>query len=209
MGETMNISLFTLTDSGNAIAQRLARVFTNAEHEHRPDDFKSSVRQAFENRQGLVFVCATGIVIRTLAPLLRDKHTDPPVVVIDDKGQNVIPLLGGHEGGADILAREISEFLGANYVVTSATDYSRPVDVIGIGSDRSCPREEFETLMDEVSALFPEPNFRAVASIDIKADGGSAAEHRPRLEAKRHRHWDLQDHCFLRRARRSRRPWAR
>ena len=105
MAGTMNISLFTLTDSGNAIAQRLVRVFKNAQHEHRPGDFKSSVRQAFENRQGLVFVCATGIVIRTLAPLLRDKHTDPPVVVIDDKGKNVIPLLGGHEGGADILAR--------------------------------------------------------------------------------------------------------
>lgn len=65
---------------------------------------------------------ATGIVVRTLAPLLKDKKTDPAVVVLDEKGEYVISLLGGHLGGANALAKEIAGHLGSQPVITTASD---------------------------------------------------------------------------------------
>lgn len=65
---------------------------------------------------------ATGATTRLIAPLLKDKKTDPGVVVVDEAGRFAVPLVGGHVGGANDLARRIGEALGATPVVTTATD---------------------------------------------------------------------------------------
>ncbi len=65
---------------------------------------------------------ALGATTRLIAPLLRDKNTDPGVVVVDEAGRFAIPLVGGHVGGANELARRIGDALGATAVVTTATD---------------------------------------------------------------------------------------
>ncbi len=72
----------------------------------------------------LVLVLALGAAVRLLAPLLEDKRSDPGVVVVDERGWNVISLLSGHLGGANALARELAAFLGARAVITTATDLS-------------------------------------------------------------------------------------
>jgi len=69
-----------------------------------------------------VFVCACGIAVRAIAPLVRDKRTDPAVVCLDDAGRFAISLLSGHLGGANELARLAAEAVGAVPVVTTATD---------------------------------------------------------------------------------------
>lgn len=65
---------------------------------------------------------ALGATTRIIAPLLQSKQTDPGVVVIDDAGRFVVPLVGGHGGGANDLARRIADGLGATAVLTTATD---------------------------------------------------------------------------------------
>lgn len=65
---------------------------------------------------------ALGATTRIIAPLLTDKRTDPGVVVIDEVGRFVVPLVGGHAGGANELARRIADGIGATAVVTTATD---------------------------------------------------------------------------------------
>ena len=69
-----------------------------------------------------IFIGAAGIAVRYIAPWVKDKYTDSPVLVIDEKGQYVIPLLSGHVGGAVSLADKIAELLGAVSVHTTATD---------------------------------------------------------------------------------------
>lgn len=80
-----------------------------------------ALRRAFVAGRPLVAIAATGIVIRLLAPLLADKRVEPPVLVVDEGGKFVVPLLGGHRG-ANALARHLASALEAKAVVTTAGD---------------------------------------------------------------------------------------
>lgn len=90
---------------------------------------KEWTRQHFRTGNALVFVGAAGIAVRALAGLPADKLTDSPVLVIDDSGSFVIPLLSGHAGGANKLAVLFSELLGAIPVLTTSTDVNRTFSV--------------------------------------------------------------------------------
>lgn len=71
---------------------------------------------------GFVFIMATGIVVRTIAPLLQAKDRDPAVVVLDDAGRFAVSLLSGHIGGANALAKTCAGLTGSLPVITTATD---------------------------------------------------------------------------------------
>lgn len=111
--------IFYITDGGRRLAEKIAKGFSGAEilrfnSESFADKWRSS--------KDIICIMATGIVVRTLASLLKDKLTDPAVVVLDEKGQYVISLLSGHIGGANALAKKIAEHLGAQAVITTASD---------------------------------------------------------------------------------------
>ncbi|HBI04472.1 MAG TPA: cobalamin biosynthesis protein CbiG, partial [Paenibacillaceae bacterium] len=80
-----------------------------------------------------ILFISLGAVVRMIAPLLKDKKTDPGVVVVDDQGQFAISMLSGHLGGANELAREVANLTGAQAVVTTASDVQKtiPVDLLG------------------------------------------------------------------------------
>ena len=65
---------------------------------------------------------ACGIVVRTIAPLIENKFSDPAILVSDEKGKNIISLLSGHMGGANEMTLYISNLLNSNPVITTATD---------------------------------------------------------------------------------------
>ncbi len=164
------IRIVALTQSGHKLANDLQRRLAGSEVWFKPQPFRQRVQQAFLRAEKLIFICATGIVVRTLAPVLKNKHTDPPVLVLDEAGRYVIPLLCGHQGGANHWAGEIAVLLGARAVITTARPYLEPVYTVGMGCDRQCPQEHLQRLL-EVSLQQAGLGLAAISSInsiDIK-----------------------------------------
>ncbi len=84
--------------------------------------FKEGFQQAAQTYDVLICIMATGIVVRAMAPLLKHKAVDPAVLVVDPKGDFVISLLSGHLGGANAASRFVAAKIGAQAVITTATD---------------------------------------------------------------------------------------
>ncbi len=93
----------------------------------------AKIAELFGRFNGLVCLFSLGAVIRLIAPHLKDKKTDPAIIVIDDKSSFVISVLSGHLGGANELTEEIAKKLGAIPVITTAADVNKtiPVDLVG------------------------------------------------------------------------------
>ena len=80
------------------------------------------VKTQFSKRLPILFISSVGIAVRFIAPLVQDKFLDSPVMVMDEGGRNLIPILSGHIGGANELSRKIASKIGANPVITTSTD---------------------------------------------------------------------------------------
>ena len=89
----------------------------------------------FKNNNALICVFSLGAVIRLISPYLKDKKTDPAVIVIDDKTNFVISVLSGHIGGANELTEEIAEKIGALPVITTAADVNKTIAVDLVGRE--------------------------------------------------------------------------
>ena len=110
------IAIIQISEAGNEIASILKRELGATVIE------RSIVSSQWSKYDAFVFIGAMGICVRTIAPLVNDKHTDPAVVCIDSLGQNAISVLSGHVGGANELTREIAAIIGAREVVTTQSD---------------------------------------------------------------------------------------
>ena len=170
------IRIFSLTTAGQQLAvhlrQRLSAAAGDVVHSANPKPFAAAVQAAFCRGEALLLICATGIAVRTLAPVLVDKKTDPPVLVLDERGQFVIPLLSGHEGGANDWAQQIATLLSAQLVMTTARSYLQPIYTVGMGCERHCPQAHLYELLQHTLAQagLPMAEVHSLNSIDLKAD---------------------------------------
>lgn len=132
----MNIGIVFFTDKGSQICEKIVKnMGTTGKHtfELREKNEKLSqwTKRCFEEKEGIIFISATGIAVRSIAPYIVSKTKDPAVLVIDDVGNFVISLLSGHVGGANKLALEIGKAIGAEPVITTATDASKKLAIDG------------------------------------------------------------------------------
>ena len=115
--------IICFTDRGCALMRRVCAELHSGDEEIKDVTALSDwTGEAFLTGNILIFIGACGIAVRAIAPFLRDKLTDPAVLVLDEGGRYVIPVLSGHCGGAVAAARKLSERLGAEAVLTTATD---------------------------------------------------------------------------------------
>ncbi|MBR6967592.1 MAG: cobalt-precorrin 5A hydrolase [Ruminococcus sp.] len=130
----MDIAVISLTENGREFSRRIAETPSGHRfrrycfHKHTDGnaeaftDINALTGCIFSTYDALIFVCACGIAVRAAAPYLRSKTTDPAVLAVDDCGKFIIPVLSGHIGGANALARQLAVLTGAVPVVTTATD---------------------------------------------------------------------------------------
>jgi len=124
----------------------------------------AQVKRAFKDLGALVFVCASGIAVRAVAPLLKGKHLDPAVLVTDEAGRFVISLLSGHLGGANRLARMVAEATGGVAVITTATDVMGLPCVEDIAERFSLAIEDIKKIKAVNSAILKGSGVRIVDS---------------------------------------------
>ena len=110
------IAIIQISEAGRSLATTLKRQLDASVIQ------RSEVGSKWKMFDAFVFIGAMGICIRTIAPYINDKHEDPAVLCVDSLGQNVIPVLSGHIGGANDLTRQVAAILGAREVITTQSD---------------------------------------------------------------------------------------
>ncbi len=119
----MKLAYLSFTEKGRQLAGRLAAALGGtAQRCGASCSLEAWTAAHFSQSDGLVYVGAAGIAVRAIAPYLKSKTTDPAVVVVDECARYAIPILSGHLGGANDLARAIGRVCGALPVLTTATD---------------------------------------------------------------------------------------
>jgi cobalt-precorrin 5A hydrolase / precorrin-3B C17-methyltransferase len=115
------IGLIAVTAAGRAAADRLASAWPGETRTY-PRPASTALPQAWTECEALVCFLAAGATIRLIAPLLDSKHADPAVVCVDEAARYAVALTGGHERGGNALTTRVAETLGAEPVITTATD---------------------------------------------------------------------------------------
>lgn len=127
-------AIWAITPNGTKLGAKIAKELPVADL-HCPADLKKpgvpaltfsrlshALQKYFNKYQGHIFIMSSGIVVRMIAPLIKTKLKDPAIVVVDETGRHAISLLSGHIGGANDLAKKVALLIGADPVITTATD---------------------------------------------------------------------------------------
>ncbi|MFQ7828474.1 hypothetical protein [Clostridium fessum] len=125
--------------------------YTGSEHSK---PLKQVVKEAFQEKEAILFVGAAGIAVRLIAPWVQDKLKDPAVLVIDEQGRYAIPILSGHVGGCNELAEAAAQILGAEPVITTATDLRQAFAVDVFAAENELVISDRE-LAKQISAAEP------------------------------------------------------
>jgi cobalt-precorrin 5A hydrolase len=160
-----NMTIVAITRHGIEIARRIKQnmpdieIYVPAKHNDGGNDIvwfseqsTELVGRLFRSYDALICIFSLGAVIRLLAPHLRDKKSDPAVLVIDDKANYVISTLSGHLGGANALTRLIASFLDAKPVITTAADVNDTIAVDLVGTEFGWTIDNFDNVT-KVSAF--------------------------------------------------------
>lgn len=121
----MKIAAVSLNKFGDDIANRINKAINidiYSKSKLKEFSIKPLTKKLMEQYEAILFISSTGIAVRSIAPFIKHKTKDPAVLVIDVLGRYVISLLSGHLGGANALANEVAEVIGACPVITTATD---------------------------------------------------------------------------------------
>ncbi len=118
----MQTTVIALTRQGKILANIISSALEECSLSPEYGSVADRIGKAWKNNGGIICIMATGIVVRSIAPLCRDKRSDPCVVVLDEKGEFVISLLSGHLGGGNDLSRKIAKITGGKAVITTASD---------------------------------------------------------------------------------------
>lgn len=182
----MKTAVIAVSALGGKLAATLAAALPDTEayvyapyaaaDQHSFQKLGDAVEDLWKAYEGLIFLCASGIAVRAIAPWVSSKHTDPAVVVCADTGAFAVSLLSGHEGGANGLALEAAARIGAVPVITTASESSPGILprnlVAGIGCRKGVSAEAVRGLVEQVFAgrRISPLRISRICTIDLKRD---------------------------------------
>ncbi|MBU4536255.1 MAG: cobalt-precorrin 5A hydrolase [Euryarchaeota archaeon] len=148
----MKIAILSVTSSGRELAPELKNILIEDPLVIQVDTFhkkvKHNLKETFSSYDYIVGIMATGIMIRSICPLLKSKTTDPGILVMDEKAEHVISLLSGHLGGANDLTLKIASLIGARAVITTSTDINQKIGIDTLASRYFWEIENPELIVD-------------------------------------------------------------
>lgn len=183
----MKLAIIAITKGGASLGRRIWEVYPEGADLYLPeklimpgdegakalgDDLAGEVKKLFKGYKGLAFIMAAGIVVRLMAPLVKDKHRDPAVVVLDEGGQYVISLLSGHEGGANELAEMLAELIGAQPVITTASDVLDTLAVDTLAGRLGALVEDYNEAKKVTAAIVNGESVSAYSDLDEETLAG-------------------------------------
>ena len=120
----MKIGILAITKGGRELAAKLVALLDNAVFPEKPLGGKiaDTLAAHWRHYDGFICIMAAGIVVRAVAPLIKDKRRDPCIIVLDEKGRHAISLLSGHLGGGNALAEKVAGLTSGTAVITTASD---------------------------------------------------------------------------------------
>lgn len=134
------------------------------------ENFSEFVALLWHKYSHFVFIMASGIVVRTIAPLLKNKKVDPAVVVLDEKGNFAISLVSGHTGGANELAWELASKLGATPVITTASDVQGIPSIDELARQWHCVLEHSKDLKKITWSILHREKIAILTSVKLEVD---------------------------------------
>ena len=130
--------------------------------------FSTFIGIIFTEYDTLIFIMAAGIVVRSIAPYLKDKTCDPAVLVADEKGRYVISLLSGHLGGANSQALKIANLIGADPVITTASDLNQILAVDTMAMRLGCSISSMKRAKEITALLIRGKKVEFVSDYEVK-----------------------------------------
>lgn len=158
----MKIAIWSVTRGAGRVAYRLgseisADIYTLKKFEiHNTlqiDNFTDELGKQFNRYDAHIFIMATGIVIRKIAPLIKSKDVDPAVVVIDEQERFVISLLSGHLGGANELASDLAQQFSLLPIITTSSDITGKIAIDTLSQKMNCEMENLEKAKNITSLI--------------------------------------------------------
>ncbi len=129
----MKIAIISITENGKSLALDISRTLKEDPTVIRVEMFHKNVKQNLENifhsYNCIIGIMATGIMIRNICSLIKNKKDDPAVLIIDEKGQHVISLLSGHLGGGNEFSIKIANIINGEPIITTSTDMNNKFGV--------------------------------------------------------------------------------
>lgn len=169
----MKIAIISVSDKGKDLALNLKEKLDDDSTVIKTDLYHKNVRKYFPilfyEYDAIIAIMASGILIRSIAPLIESKVTDPAVLNVDDNGNFVISMLSGHLGGANKLTKKIAGLMDATPVITTSTDVNEKLGIDVLAQDLYLsiddPKEILffnKAILDEEKLTFtinPDKNF--------------------------------------------------
>lgn len=147
----MKIAIISVTDKGKSLSQKLKNILDKDSTVILTDIYYKNVKKSmpllFDKYDAIIAIMASGILIRSIAPLINSKIIDPAILNMDENGKYVISVLSGHMGGANKLTVKIANLINSEAIITTATDVNQKLGIDTLANDLFLEIENPESIV--------------------------------------------------------------